>query len=481
MRRPRNARDVRELGKIDLLRSSEKHIEEINLKGDLTVALIFPNNYEIAVSNLGFNLVWKYLNQLEHVRCERFFFDETFERFYSLDTRTPIDQFRIWAFTFHFENDLTNILKLLLKKSVPLRNVDRSESHPVLLFGGSLCYIDLPVLKPLADVVLHGDIEPMLEDLNRSIYPTTRAELIEMFSKFPFSTVPILGKRFERIALCQDLDRFPPISPLIPKHSEFADKLLVEIERGCVHRCSYCMMGRVKKPARFLSLKTIEKTVEKNRSIGLIASNVTDYPWLDELIDLLEQRRVSVSVSSLRIDRLSEKFLKFLRKHQRSLTVAIESASERIRNMLKKNLTDSQIEKALSSAKDVGFEELKMYFMFGFDEETEDDLKAIGDFVRRTLKFGFKSIKLSINPFVPKRGTELENRRMQDEKTLREKMRIISSYLPKHIKAQFESLRECKFQYMVNNLEEDLANEILERIQNTKLLDETLSDLIEAV
>lgn len=482
MRRPRDAKDLKELNSIKLLRGSETHIEKVETKGDLMIALVFPNSYDVAASNLGYNLVWKYLNQLRHVRCERFFFDENFQKFYSLDTQTPIDQFQIWAFVLHFENDLLNVLKILLKKSVPLKSVRRSDFHPIVLFGGALCYTDLPVLKKIADVVLHGDIEPMLEGLDRVLRPGGRKKILEGFATLPFSSVPALSKNFEEVSFCHNLDDFPPVSPLITARGEFAGKLLVELERGCIHRCSFCMMGKLKKPARFLSLEKLGEILDTHGSVGLIASNVTDYPSLDRLIDLLEMKRNLVSVSSLRLDRLTERFLNFLRKHQESITIAPESASDKIREILKKDLTDAQIERALHLAKNAGFDEIKMYFMFGLDEETEQDLSAIGDLARHALELGFKKVKLSINPFVPKRGTELEKRRMQDAKTLQRKMTIISSSVPKAAKVTFESLRESQIQYAINNLNDDASERLIDEVEmkgvSEKLFTESFKEYI---
>lgn len=467
MRRPRDSKDLKEQSIVAQLRAGEKYIEQVNMKGDAMVALIYPNTYDLAVSSLGFNLAWKYLNQLKRVRCERFVYDESFERFYSLDSRTPIDQFKVWAFSLHFENDVLNVVKLFLRKAVPLKNLDRSDLHPVIIFGGALTYVDLPLIRKIADVILHGDIEPMLPHLEEAFQNTGRSSLLHAFAKLPFASVPALGKGCEGISQCRELDLHVPVSPLVPSRGDFAGRLLVEIERGCIHRCAYCMMGKLKKPARFLSLEKVSDVLRRHSSVGLIASNATDYPWLDELIDLFEHLNVSVSVSSLRLDRLSERFLNFLKKHQSSFTVALESASERLRNVLKKDLSDVQIERALLMARKAGFEEIKVYFMFGFDEETEHDLRAISDVARHILELGFRTVKFSINPFIPKRGTEMGERHMQDEKTLKEKMKIISSSLPKEVKATFESLKQSKIQYIINSMDENSADNFLMHAQQS--------------
>jgi len=215
--------------------------------------------------------------------------------------------------------------------------------------------------------------------------------------------------------------------------------------------------------------------------VGLIASNVTDYPWLDELVDVLEESGISVSVSSLRMDRLDEKFLRFLRKHQNSFTVALESASERLRNILKKDLTDAQVEHAFKLARKINFEEVKVYFMFGFEEESEQDLMAIGDVARYLLELGFKTVKFSINPFIPKRGTEFEKRTMQDEKILRQKMKIICSSLPARVKVDFESLRHSRVQFFINRMDEDLAEKLLLKAQQSESPERVINNAVRTV
>ncbi len=472
MRKPRDRRSFDEFDTVRKFKSSEKLIEQVNLEGDLRVALIFPNAYEIAASSLGFNLVWKLFNRLPKVRCERFFLHRNFHKFYSLDTQTPLDEFPIWAFVMHFENDLLNVIWLLKTKAVPVFNTERRAFDPLIVFGGALTYTDIPILKAVADVILHGDFEAMLQDLQESLSYDNRERLIEKISKLDFATVPICKTTRKKIAVFDDINAMVPSSPLICSKGEFANRLLVEIERGCPHSCSFCMMGKSKKPVRFLDPEILKEKLNGSDFAGLIASNVTDYPWLDEIIPWFEEKKMRVSFSSLRLDRLNERFLRFLKKNQQSFTIAPESFSEKIRKILGKNFTDQQILQTLLQARKVGFEEVKMYMIYGLDEETDQELKQIADFVDIIAKMGYKQIKLSFNPLVPKRGTKMESRKMQDLKTLRNKMKIIRKFAGKNVTMTFESLKMSHIQYMINSANEDESHELIEKFQHIQIFTE---------
>ncbi|AEH51991.1 B12-binding domain-containing radical SAM protein [Pseudothermotoga thermarum] len=469
MRRPRDKKDFAEFEFVRSCKKSELLIEEnvLNEKGDLKVALIFPNSYEIAASNLGFHLVWKLFNKLPRVRCERFFYDETFERFYSLDCQTPLDEFQIWAFCVHFENDIINVIDILKRKSVPLINVERRSFDPLIIFGGILTYADLDFLKVIPDVVLHGDFEAMVEDLAQILSPASRDELLERFSKLDFSSVKVFEKKAKEVAKFLDLSKSAPISPVVPARGEFAGRVLVEVERGCVWNCSFCMMSSCKKPARFVDPNVITKLMEKDLKLGLIASNVTDYPWLEDIVQKAREKNIWISVSSLRLDRLNENLLSYLKQHQHSFTIAPESATFKIRQILGKPFTDSQIEKALQLGRKSGFSQVKLYFMYGLDEETEEDLTAIGKMVSKAYEIGYNDVRLTLNAFVPKKGTKLGTRKMQDAKILKEKAKAIKGSIPSRCDVTFESLKQLQLQYIINQAPEGTWLEVLAKIQHT--------------
>lgn len=471
LRRPRDSKSFREFDIVRKFKLSEKNVEKIDLKGDLRVALIFPNSYNVLSSSLGFNIVWKLFNKIENVRCERFFYHDDFVKFYSIDSLTPLDEFPIWAFAVNFENDLLNIISILKKKSVPIRNIDRRPFDPLVVFGGALTYTKLPVFDIIADVILHGDFEPMVENLDSVLEYISREKLVEKMAELHFASVPVLRKKESEISKISDLNLTIPASPIIFSHGEFKNRLLIEIERGCVWNCNFCMMGALRKPARFLNIETLKRLIMHTEtcSVGLIASNVTDYPWLEEMLSWLEKNSIKVSVSSLRLDRLSKRFVSFLKRSQHAFTIAPESASEKIRKILGKNFTDQQIESALVVASEAGFREVKMYFMYGFDEEEESDLKKIGWFVRKAKRMGYR-VKISANPFIPKRGTFMQNRKMQDLRVLKEKEKIIKNTVQHDASVVFENIDLSFIQYTINSAEGDMLHELIQNFENGEKL-----------
>ncbi|MGJ8454097.1 B12-binding domain-containing radical SAM protein [Pseudothermotoga sp. U03pept] len=472
MRSPRDKRSFDEFQTIKQLKSSERTVEEIDLEGDLRVALIFPNTYEVASSSLGFNLVWKLFNRLHRVRCERFFIQRGFQKFYSLDSLTPLDEFSIWAFAMNFENDLMNVLWLLNKKGIPLFNTERRRFDPLIIFGGALTYTDLPIFKTIADVVLHGDFEAMLQDLDEVFVCQDREKILEKISQIDFATVPTRRKTATKNAFFQDINLLVPMNPVISTKGEFSDRMLIEIERGCLWNCSFCMMGALKKPVRFVEPQVLKNMLQNFRFVGLIASNVTDYPWLDQLLPWFEEKKIKVSFSSLRLDRLNERFLKFLRLNQQSLTIAPESFNEKIRMKLEKRFTNQQIEDALLLGKKVGFDSIKLYMIYGFEEETEEDFKQISEYAKQMKKMGYKQVKFSFNPLVPKRGTKMQSSRMQDIDLLKKKARIIKKFIGENAKVVFEDIGSSYIQFLINSATESNSFELLRKLSEYAIFGE---------
>ncbi|MFN4191047.1 MAG: B12-binding domain-containing radical SAM protein, partial [Pseudothermotoga sp.] len=213
----------------------------------------------------------------------------------------------------------------------------------------------------------------------------------------------------------------------------------------------------------------LKEILKKHRFVGLIASNVTDYPWLDEIIPWFEKQKIQLSFSSLRLDKLNEDFLRFLKKNQQSFTIAPESLSSRIRKILGKNFTDEQILDVLYRARRTGFDEVKMYMIYGLDEENDQDLNQIADFVNEVRKMGYKQIKLSFNPLVPKRGTKMEVRKMQDLKILKNKMKMIKRLLSRNAKIVFENLTASYLQYRINSADEYNSCELIQRLEHLSI------------
>ncbi len=460
MRRPRRPEDFRDYSVVENFSKREKDYNPS--RGD-DLALFFPSNYRVAASSLSFSWV-RDLFSLYGVGVERFFYGESFRRFYSLESLRPIDEFRVIAFSYNFELDLLNIMDILKKLQIPLKWKERDEHHPLILVGGAMTYFNPSSVYPIADIIYRGDLETGIKDISDAVLLKVKREILDAMRMIPFVEIPRFEKR-GKVAKFSDLNSLPPVGSVITPDGEFRNSFLIEIGRGCIRRCAFCMIGHLQKPARFLRtsvLDSVVKNIPRSVKIGLISATVTDYPWMDELLDLLEGR--SFSVSSMRMDGLNLRLMRMLRESgQRSFTVAPEGGSQRVRDILKKDINEEHIERALILGRKAGFDSVKMYFIYGVSRESERDLAGISDITRVALKMGYRNVKLSLNPLIPKPGTPLVNDRMEDVKVLESKKKFLQGTLKiRGVKAHFESLKGSVVQYEIANATSEIAEEYVE-------------------
>ncbi|MCD6449590.1 MAG: radical SAM protein [Thermotogaceae bacterium] len=452
MRRPRRSEDYREYKIVKKFSDSEIRFTETS---GLDIAFIFPNSYSVAVSSLAFSWVRDLLNS-QGLSVERFFYDKSFKKFYSLESLRPLDEYNVWLFSLQFETDILNIARILKIKGIPVFAKDRNSNHPKVIIGGPVTYFNYKAPLQIADYVYRGDLEAYTGDFSRFL----KGEDVKI------SALCSQEKKECNLAKVKDLNLTPPVGSIISPYGEFKNKLLIEIGRGCIRRCAFCMTGYIQKPARFLKpdvLKKILSKIPKDISLGIISATITDYPWQDELINILQDRKVSFS--SMRMDGITEEHLKLLIKSgQRSFTVAPEGGSQKIRDILQKDITDEHIERALQLGIKVGIKKIKMYFIYGIEEETERDLEDIVKLSSKAKKIGYE-VKVSLNPLIPKPGTPFEGRKMEDVKILREKEKFLKYLLKNHgIDFHFESIKKSILQYKIANASEDDIVEIINKM-----------------
>lgn len=462
MRKPRDQSSFREYSYVRECRSSERIIYEHF--GNLPrVALIFPNSYKVASSSLA----WSWIQQLlwrHGVGVERFFHETWFERFYSVETQRPLDEFPIWLFTFQFENDMLNILDVLEKKGVPVLNSDRDEYHPVIVVGGPVTSFNHRILEYVADVTFIGDLEPSAEEFAESLMAGGKTEVLEKLAELDQTYSPLLGKvSFRRPNF--RLDEVP-VSHFSSSNSAFKDKILVEVGRGCKWRCAFCVTGHVKKPVNFAPLERVLSTLESmpNSEFGFVSATITDYPHLDGLLSFLESCNIRFSVSSLRIDNVSERLLTLLRRSEKnSITIAPEGVSQKIRDVMLKDMRTEGIIRGLQLARAANFTQVKMYFIVGLEEETEEDYRELAELISETLRIGFQRVTLSVNPLVPKPKTPFETRPFLKKRDYEDRLRLLKKSAPKDIAVEAESYRSAELQFTISHL---VGRETIEFAEN---------------
>lgn len=418
----------------------------------LRIALAFPNTYGLGMASLGFQLVYRMLNGLPNVSCERVFLpapeelaehERTGAGLFSLETQTPLRRFDAVAFSVSFELDYINVLRILRLGRIPFERALRNESHPVVIAGG-ICPTFNP--EPLADFVdafVIGDAEPVLPGLVAALewgIGGPRRSLLESLSSLPGVYVPEFPRRVER-AVAADLSGFPCISAVSTPDAEFGDVVLVEVARGCGRRCRFCVAGHANRPFR----PRLLDDVEPGRRYGLVGAAVFDCPDAPGLCRRILDKGGEFTVSSVRLETVTAETAGLLAQGgQKTLTIAPEAATDRLRAVINKAADESRIAAAVSNARDAGIRRVKLYFMVGLPTETGEDAREIARLALRLSKaFPEVSFQISVACFVPKPWTPFQWSAMEKEQVLRRRISMIKKMLPGRsgVEAAFESPR----------------------------------------
>ncbi|UCF79312.1 MAG: TIGR03960 family B12-binding radical SAM protein [Candidatus Eiseniibacteriota bacterium] len=441
----------------------------------LKVLLAFPDTCEIGVSNLGIRVLGAALARTRGVLVDYCFapwpdFEEQLRKrgvpLLSLCHSIPLGEFDVVGFSVQYELQYANVLNMLDLGGLPVWSADRNDSHPLVVAGGS-CAANPEPLSDFVDCFSIGDGEEVVGEICASaarwkkgkikkralLKELSRVRGLYVPSLFPVNTLEdgtkvrdtasaggVVRSSFaERIESCEGL-------VFTPRVEVTHDRLNVEVMRGCVHGCRFCMAGYTYRPVRE---KTVEQVVAETtggfartgwEEISLVSLSTPDYSELLELLSLLEGRfagqGVDVSLPSMRPDTLTSELASRLEKFKKSgMTLAPEAGTKRLRDVINKGMTDDEIVDAVSIAAGSGWNLVKLYFMIGLPTETEEDFLAIGPLVQRALKAARArnprvSFNLSISPFIPKAHTpfqwegqcsleEMESRTKQVVKSLR--------------------------------------------------------------
>ncbi len=419
--------------------------------GRLRVALAFPNTYYVGMSNLGFQTVYRLFNALDDVVCERVFLPGRSELAAALDrggslvtleSGTPVRDFDVLAFSVSFEWDYTNLVSLLRLAGLPLFAAERDTRHPLVVIGGAVTFVNPEPLAPFADVVAAGEGEVLVPALvGRIAGATDRRSFLEgLASERGFYVPSLVDVRYatdgtidafvpapgsgvvlpvRKAALAASAGGDPPSTMIFTPDTEFGSRLLVEVVRGCANLCRFCWAGYNYLPVRAFPADRILEIARAARPhatrIGLVSIALCDHPEIERLLTELLALGYSISPASLRLDDLTEPVVRLLRQSgERSLTIAPETGSDRLRRVINKTMTNDEIVDRADLIFRSGIDNLKLYYMIGLPTETDEDLVAIRDLTvaikDRMMAHGrprgqVGRISASVNPLVPKPGT----------------------------------------------------------------------------
>ncbi len=426
----------------------------------LRVALCFPNTYFVGMSNLGFQTTYRLFNAEDDIVCERVFLPPKQELqaqlasgapLVTIESQTPVRDFDVFAFSVSFEWDYVNVLTMLRLAGLPLRAEARGPQHPLILIGGAVTFVNPEPLALFADAIAAGEGEVLVPSLLTAFRASTgRSDTLRLLAQERGFYIPsFYDVRYAdngtieafvprdgtgapatvKKAALKTTDMVdPPATSIVTPDTEFGSRFLIEVVRGCANLCRFCWAGYNYLPVRAFAADRILELARAARAhsarVGLVSIALCDHPEGERILSGLMEMGYSISPASLRLDDLTEPIVRLLRESgERTLTIAPETGSDRLRRVINKTVTNEEILQAAELIFANGFENLKLYFMIGLPTETDDDLVAIRDLTlqirERMLKHGrargaIGRIIGSVNPLIPKPGTAYQWLPMED-------------------------------------------------------------------
>lgn len=409
----------------------------------LSVALAFPDVYEVGMSHLGLKILYDIINSLPYASAERVFhpwldlgahLGSAGIPLASLESRRPLKDFDVVGFSLQYELSYTAVLNMLSLSGIPLRTGDRlNEGRSPLVIAGGPCTVNPMPMAPFIDAFLIGDGEEAVPEILGVCHEwkigggRDRHALLKALSKIEGVFVPLLGT--ERPVLrryVSSLEDAPfPVAPVVPYTSIIHDRVNIEISRGCPQGCRFCQAGMIYRPVRERSPEKVIELAERSlQNTGFDSASFTslssgDYPCLVPLMREFNRRfsskRISLSLPSLRVASVNDDMLQELRAVRKSgFTIAPEAGTDRLRAVINKDVSSEMYSRALDSLFRAGWQNLKLYFMTGLPTETEEDIKAIPAMVLEALRTSKRltgrnvSLSVGIASFVPKPHTPFQ-------------------------------------------------------------------------
>ncbi len=394
-----------------------REVGRLDKQAPQRVALAYPSPYAVGMSSLGYQQIYRILQELPDVAAERVFLPDGGDRPgageveppVSYESLTGLASFPLVAFSVAYELELAGLLRMLRAAKIePLREA-RGERDPLILAGGPLTFSNPLPLAPFVDAIILGEAEHVVGWAARTALEAgSRAEALRALADHGNIFVPAHHTELPALGIADD-ELLPARSVIITPDTELSGMFLIEAERGCSRTCTYCVMRRSSHGGmrRVEASRLLGLIPESAPKVGLVGAAVSDHPQIVEIVNALADQGRHVGLSSLRPDRLKEPFVRALKRAgYRTLTTALDGASERLRSDIERRGRTPHYEALTEHARAAGMKRLKLYLMLGLPTETDEDIDECAQFVSELSRR--LPVALGIAPFCAKRRTPLD-------------------------------------------------------------------------